>query len=152
MAFYSADTEMLISGWNTLYKATIILMVRGNFKRTEFLFDLDDIRNPVQIDPSRALNRILVLDFDLHDFFPRPDERTKESPFMNAPGKHEPTPTPSWFDISLAAYIQVTGGACPLGGHDEEEEVSNEEDSNSNSANPFLFIFRWAFVNCWWMV
>jgi hypothetical protein len=42
------------------YKAAIIPVVRWSFERAGFLLDLENIRNPVQIFPSRVLDRIGV--------------------------------------------------------------------------------------------
>jgi hypothetical protein len=77
-------------------------MVRWSFKRAEFLRDLDDIRNPVQIPPSRVLAQIALPDSEFDDSFISP------------------------------AYIQAAARASPLCGHEEEEELSNEEESGAN--------------------
>jgi hypothetical protein len=50
----------------------------------------------------------------------------------DATRKHTSTLKPSKFAISLAAYIQTVTGTCLLCGHEEEERVSNEEESDSN--------------------
>jgi hypothetical protein len=94
--------------------------------------DLDNIRNPVQIDPSRVLDRISVPDSEPDDSFIDPDQMTKKGPARDAPRKREPTPKPSGFAISLAAYIQAPAGTCPLYGHREEQEVNNKEESDFN--------------------
>jgi hypothetical protein len=56
----------------------------------------------------------------------------KEAEAKDAARKPAPTSKPSEFTISLVAYIQTVTGTCPLCGHEEEEQVSNEEESDSN--------------------
>jgi hypothetical protein len=106
--------------------------VRWSFGRARFLLDLDNIRNPVRIDPSRLLDRISVPYFELDDTFIYPDQMTKENPPINGPRKREPIPRLSEFAISSAAYNQATAGTCPLCSHSEEEKVSKGEESDSN--------------------
>jgi RNA polymerase subunit RPABC4/transcription elongation factor Spt4 len=45
----------------------------------------------------------------------------KEAEAKDAVRKRTPTPKPSEFAISLAAYIQTITEMCPLCGHEEEE-------------------------------
>jgi hypothetical protein len=118
------------------YKATIILMVAWSFERAGFLLDLENIRNPVQIAPSRVLDRIGVSDFEIDDSFIYPDHMGKKAEAKGAARKCTPTPKPSEFAMSVAAYIQIVIGTCPLCDHEEEEQVSNEEESDSNSTDP----------------
>jgi hypothetical protein len=86
-----------------------IPMVRWIIQRGGCPLDLG-IRNPVQTDPSRALDLISVPDFELDDSLIYPDQMTKESPARNSLRKREPTPKPSEFAISLAAYIRQQPG------------------------------------------
>jgi hypothetical protein len=65
---------------------------------------------------------------------------------MNAARKRAPTPKPSDFATSLAPYIQAAAGTCPLCGHEEEEELGSEEESDADYTDPPLIIFRSAFV------
>jgi hypothetical protein len=57
----------------------------------------------------------------------------KKAEAKDAAGKHIPTPKPSKFAIGLAAYMQTITRTRPLCGHEEEEQVSNEEESDLNS-------------------
>jgi hypothetical protein len=58
------------------------------------------------------------------------------------------TPTPKWteFAVSLVAYIHTVTGTCPLCGHEEEEQVSNEEESEANQTDPVHVTFGLTFV------
>jgi hypothetical protein len=114
-----------------LYKAIIIRMIRGSFERAEFLLDLETIRNPVQIVPSRVLDRISAPDFEIDDSFIYPDHMRKETEVKDAARKRTPTLKPNEFVINLEAYSQVITGTCPLCGHEEEEQISNEEEKDS---------------------
>jgi hypothetical protein len=126
-------------------KATIIPMVLWSFERSGFLLDLENIRNPVQIVLSRALDRSGVSDFEIDDSFIYPDHMRKEAEVKVAARKRAPTPKPSEFAISLAAYIQTITGTCPPCAHDEDEQVSNEEESDSNSTDPVRLTFGLTF-------
>jgi hypothetical protein len=110
------------------YKATMIPMIRWSFERAGFLLDLSGIRNPVQIDPNRALAQIAVPDVERDDSVIDPDQMRKTVDDMNAARKCVPTPKPSDFPISFTVSIQVTSGTCHLCGYEKEEEVSNEEE------------------------
>jgi hypothetical protein len=83
-------------------KATMIPMIRWSFERAGFLLDLTDIRNPVQIEPSRVLAQIALPDVELDDSVIDPDQMRKGVEHMNAPRKCVPTPKPSDFPISFA--------------------------------------------------
>jgi hypothetical protein len=113
-------------------KATIIPMVGESFERAGFLLDLENIRNPVQIVPNRVLDGIGVPDFEIDESFIDLDHMRKEAEAKDTSRKRTPSPKPSEFATSLAAYIQRGTGTCPLCGHEEEGQVSNEGESNSN--------------------
>jgi hypothetical protein len=38
-------------------------------------------------------------------------------------------PKPGEFALSLAACVPAAAGTCPLGGHEKEKEISDEEES-----------------------
>jgi hypothetical protein len=78
------------------------------------------------------MDRIGVPDFEIDDSFIYADNMRKEVEAKDAAGKRTPIPKPREFAINLAAYIQTVTRVCPLGGHEEEEQVSNEEESGSN--------------------
>jgi hypothetical protein len=126
------ETKKMYRALPAFYKATIVPMIRWSFERGRFLLDLDDIRNLVQIDPSRVLARIALPDSEFDESFIYPAEMRKDAERMNAARKRAPTPKPSDFAISVAAYIQAAAGTCPLCGHEEEEELSNEEESDAH--------------------
>jgi hypothetical protein len=140
------ETKKMSRALLAFYKATIVPMVRWSFEPGGFLLDLDDIRNPVEIDPTRVLTRIALLDSEFDDSFIYPVKMRKNAEGMNAARKLAPAPKPSDFAISLAACIQVAAGTCPLCGHEEEEEFSNEKESDASKKHPLLIIFRSAFV------
>jgi hypothetical protein len=127
-------------------KATIILMVRWSFERVGFLLDLENIRNTVQIVPSRVLDRIGLPDSEIDDSFTYPGHMRKDAEAMDAARKCTPTPKPSEFAISLAAYIQTKTVTCPLCGYEEEDQVSNEKESDSNETDLIHITFRLAFM------
>jgi hypothetical protein len=70
----------------------------------------------------------------------------KEAEAKDAARKRTPTPKPSEFAISLTTYIQTVTGTCPLCGCEEEEQVSNEEESDSKSTDPVHVTFGLTFV------
>jgi hypothetical protein len=107
-------------------------MVLWSFERARFLFDLENIRNPVQIVPSRALDRMGAPDFEIDDSFIYPDHMRKEAEVKNVAHKRKPTPKPRESAISVYAYIQTITGTCPLCSYKEEKQVSNEEEFGSN--------------------
>jgi hypothetical protein len=72
--------------------------------------------------------------------------RNPEAEAKDAARKRTPTPKPSEFAISLAAYIQTIIRTCPFCGHEEEEQISNEEENDSNSADPVHVNFGLTFV------
>jgi hypothetical protein len=43
-------------------------------------------------------------------------------------GRRAPVPGPTSFAVSLAAYIEKVTGTWPLCGHDDDAEVSDEEE------------------------
>jgi hypothetical protein len=126
------ETKKMYHTVLAFYKTTIIPMIRWSFEWAEFLIDRGDIRNPVQIEPSRVLTRIAVPDVELDDPFIYPDQMRKEFEGMNTVRKYAPTPKSSDFAISLAAYIQAPSRTYLLCGREEEEEVSNEEENDAN--------------------
>jgi hypothetical protein len=81
------ETKKMYLALLAFYKATILPMVRSSFKRDGFLVDLDDIRNPVQIDPSRVLARIALPDSEFDGSFIDPAEMRKDAEGMNAARK-----------------------------------------------------------------
>jgi hypothetical protein len=70
----------------------------------------------------------------------------RDTEVKDAARKRTPTPKPSEFATSLGAYIQTISGTCLLCGHEEEEQVSNEEESESNQIDPVHVTFRLAVV------
>jgi hypothetical protein len=121
-------------------------MVRWSFERAGFLLNLNNIRNPVQIVPSRVLDRISVPDFEINESFIYLDYMRKEAEVKDAASQRTPIPKPSEFAISFAAYTQAITGICPLCGHEEEDQATNEEESGSNSTDPVHVTFRLVFV------
>jgi hypothetical protein len=121
-------------------------MVRWSFERIGFLLDLENIRNPVQIIPSRVLDRSGFPDFEIDESFIYPDYMRNEAEVKDAASQHTLIPKLSEFAISLAAYIQTITGTCPLCDHEEEEKVINEEESGSNSIDLVHVTFPLAFV------
>jgi hypothetical protein len=83
-------------------KATIIPMVCWSFERVVFLLDLENIRSPVQIVPSRVLDQINVSDFEIGDSFIYPDHMRKEVQVKDA---HKLTPTPKLSEFGPARRI-----------------------------------------------
>jgi hypothetical protein len=126
------ETMKMYSALFASYEATITLMVRWNFERAGCLLDLENIRNPVQIVPSGVLDQIGISDFEIDDSFIYLDHIRKEAEAKDAARKRTPTPKPSEFVISQAAYIQIVTRTCPIRGHKKENQVSNEEESDSN--------------------
>jgi hypothetical protein len=59
------ETRKIYPALLAFYKATIIPMVRWSFERAGFLLDIENIRNPVQIVPSRVLVRISIPNFEI---------------------------------------------------------------------------------------
>jgi hypothetical protein len=85
----------------TFYKTTIVPAVRWSFERAGNLLDLDDIRNPVQLDTDRVLARIAVPCFELDGSFIYPDQMGKGAEGKNAARKLVRVPKSSELDIRL---------------------------------------------------
>jgi hypothetical protein len=135
------ETRKMCRALLAFYKGTIIPTIRWSFERAEFLLDLENIRNPVQIVPSSVLGRTGASDIEIDDSFISLDHMRKEVEAKDAARKHTSIPKPSELAISLSAYIQTVTGTCPLCGHGEKEQVSNKGENDSNSTDPVHITF-----------
>jgi hypothetical protein len=86
-------------------------VVRWSFERAEFLLDLETIKNPVLIVPSRVLDRIGAPNLEIDDSFVYPDHMSKEVRVEDAARKRAPTPKPSEFAISSHPHNNRDGSS-----------------------------------------
>jgi hypothetical protein len=96
------ETRKMDRALLVFHKANMKPVVRWSFERAGFMLDLENIRNPVQIVPSRVLDRIGVSDFEIDDWFISLDHMRKEAKMKDAARKRTPTPKPGELAISLA--------------------------------------------------
>jgi hypothetical protein len=78
-----AEARKIYRAMLAFHKAAVVSIAHWSFDGAEFLLDLDNIRNPVQIGPRGVLGRISVPGFELDDSFIYPGQMTKESPARN---------------------------------------------------------------------
>jgi hypothetical protein len=110
------------------YKSTIIPMIRWSFVRTGFFLKPENLLGPVKINGTKVLERIEVPELPVDEAFMYPE--TIDLPAL--PGiptrRRAPVPGPTSFAVSRAAYIRKVTGTCPLCGHDDDTEVSDDEE------------------------
>jgi hypothetical protein len=112
----------------SFYKITIIPMIWWSFVRTGFFLKPENLLGPVGVNRTRVLERIEVPELPVDEAFMYPE-------IINLPTRpgiptrrRGPVPGPTSFAVSLAAYIEKVPGTCPLCGHDNDTELSDDEE------------------------
>jgi hypothetical protein len=59
------ETRQMFCAFASFYRTIVDPMVQWSFEHARSLLKLDNINNPVQIDPNIVLARIVVSDFEL---------------------------------------------------------------------------------------
>jgi hypothetical protein len=70
------------------------------------------------------------LPFD--DAFVYPDQLDPQQIRLTAQRRRQRIPGPAQFAINLMAYVDASVGKCPLYGHQEGEQSSDEEEEGSD--------------------
>jgi hypothetical protein len=97
--------------------------------RTGFFLKLENLLGTVGVNGTRVLERIEVPELPVDEAFTYPETIDLPTPPGIPTPRRAPVPGPTSFAVSFAAYIEKVTGTCPLCGHDDDAEVSdNEED------------------------
>jgi hypothetical protein len=114
------------------YKSTIILMVRWSFERAGFRLNSENLLSPLTVDPTPVLDRLEVPELPFNDAFICSDQLDPQRRQLIAQRRRQRIPGPAQFAINLMAYVDATVGKCPLCGHEEGEQSSDEEEGNTD--------------------
>jgi hypothetical protein len=103
-------------------------MIRWSFVRAGFFLKPENLLGPVGVNEMRVLERIEVPELPVDEAF----MHSEVIDLPTRPGiltrRWAPVPRPTSFAVSLAAYIEKVTGICPLCGHDDDAEVSDDEE------------------------
>jgi hypothetical protein len=98
------------------------LVRSGSFLKPKNLLD------PVGVNGTRVLERIEVPELPVDEAFMYPETIN----FLTRPGiptrRRAPFPGPTSCAVSLTAYIEKVTGTCHLCSHDDDVEVSDDEE------------------------
>jgi hypothetical protein len=112
----------------SFYKSTIIPMIRWSFVHTGFLKP-ENLMDPVGVNGTRVLERIELSELLVDKAFMYPERIDLPTRPGIPTRQRSPVPGLTSFAVSFAAYIKKVTGTYPLCGHDNDAEVSdNEED------------------------
>jgi hypothetical protein len=121
------------------YKATIIPMVRWSFIRAGLFLKLDDLFGPLTVNPAAVIDRIALPEIAIEHFVAPETTRSPLSTDRSV-RRRDQIPGPIEFAVSLRAYIDNVSGTCPLCGHSEEEESSDDAESTSEYIVPPMIL------------
>jgi hypothetical protein len=110
----------------------IIPMIRWSFDRAGFRLNSDNFLSPLTVDPTPVLDRLDVPELSFDDVFVCPDQLDPQRLQLMAQRRRQRIPGPAQFSINLMAYVDVTVGECPLCGHEESEQSSDEEEESTD--------------------
>jgi hypothetical protein len=120
------ETLKIYRALAAFYKATIIPMVRWSFCRAGFSLNPENLLAPVRVRPDEVLGRIALPEITL-------EELTSLEPNGTAASARPPVrrrariPGPVEFAVNLKAYVDKVGGVCPLCGHKDQVEATEDE-------------------------
>jgi hypothetical protein len=126
------ETRKIYRTLLAFYKSTIIPMVQWSFERADFRLNFDNILSPLTVDPTPVLNRLDVPELPFDDAFVYPDQLDPQRLQLTAQRRRQRIPGPAQFAINLMAYVNATVGKCPLSGHEEGEQSSDEEEESTD--------------------
>jgi hypothetical protein len=103
-------------------------MIRWSFVRAGFFLKPANLLGPVGVNGTRVLERIKVPELPVDEAFMYLE--TIDLP--TRPGiptrRRAPVAGPTLFAFGPAAYIEKVTGVSPLCGHDDDAEVSDDEE------------------------
>jgi hypothetical protein len=109
------------------YKNTIISMIRWRFLRAGFFLKPENL-----LAPSESMGRGFLKELRFLNFPSTKLSCTRKQSISQLDQEYRrrraPVPGPTSFTVSLAAYIEKVAGTCPLCGHDDDAEVSDDEE------------------------
>jgi hypothetical protein len=111
------------------YKSTIIPMVRWSFERAGFRLNSDNLLSHLTVDPTPVLDRLDVPELPFDNAFVYSDQLDPQRLQLTAQRRRRLIPGPAQFAINLMGCVDATVGKCPLCGHEEGEQFSDEEES-----------------------
>jgi hypothetical protein len=121
------ETRKIYRTLLSFYKSITIPMVRWSFVRAGFFLKPENLLGLVGVNGTRILERIEVPELSVDKAFTYPE--TIDLP--TRPGiptrRRAPVPGTTSFAASLTAYIKKVIRTCPLCGHDNDADVSDDE-------------------------
>jgi hypothetical protein len=84
------------------------------------------------VDPTLVLDRLGVPELPFDDAFVDSDQLDPQRLQLTAQRWRQRIPGPAQFVINHLAYVDATVRKCPLGGHGEGEQSSDEEEENTD--------------------
>jgi hypothetical protein len=114
------------------YKSTVIPMIWWSFERAGFRLNSDSLLSPLTVDPTLVLDRVDVLGLPFDGAFVYPDQLDLQRLQLTAQRRRQRIPGPAQFAINLMAYVNATLGKCPLCGHEERDQSSDEEEESTD--------------------
>jgi hypothetical protein len=124
------ETRRIYRAWLAFYKSTIIPMVRWSFERPGLHLNSDNLLSPLTVDPTPVLDRLDVPELPFDDAFGYSNQLDPQRLQLTARRRRQRIPGPAQFAINLMACVDVTVGKCPMCGHEEGEQSSDEEEEN----------------------
>jgi hypothetical protein len=121
------ETLKMYRAITALYKSTIVQMVRWSFIRAGFLLKAQNLFGQVTVHPEGLLDRISVSEITLEEYVTPETLRPSLSTDQAACRRYQ-VPVPREFAVNLQTEVKQVGGVCPLYGHTEEEDSSDEEE------------------------
>jgi hypothetical protein len=117
----------------SFYKSTIIPMIRWSFVRAGFFLKPENLLSSVGVNGTRILERIEVPELPVDEAFMYPETINLSTQPGIPTRRRAPVPGPTSFAVILAAYIEKVTGTFPLCGHDDDAEVSDDEEDQIDS-------------------
>jgi hypothetical protein len=122
------ETRKIYRALLSFYKSTTIPIIRWSFVRAGFFPKPGNHLGPVGVNETKVQERIEVPELPVDEAFMYLE--TIDLP--TRPGiptrRRAPVPGPTSFAVSPAAYIEKVTGTCPLYGHDDDAEASDDEE------------------------
>jgi hypothetical protein len=87
---------------------------------------------PVGVDGTKVLEKIEIPELPVNESYMHPETIDLSTRSGTQTRQQAPIPGPTWFAISLAECIEMVTGTCPLYGHDEDVEVSDDKEEEIN--------------------
>jgi hypothetical protein len=123
------ETQKIYRALLAFYKNPIIPMVRWSFERADFRLNSDNFLSPLTGDSTPVLDRLNVPELLFDDAFVYPYQLDPQRLQLAAQRRRQRISGPAQFMINLIAYVDATVEKCPLYGHEEGEQFSDEEES-----------------------